>query len=335
VLTLQGRLIIQREGKVVQTLPLNILLIKIGRSPESELSLPHEQISRHHAEIRVGPQGPILTDLGSANGTFIGTRRLLPNQPLLLVDGSTFRVGPYLLIYQASGDAPAVQPQEDLEKRPFQSPVSAQAQPEPLSSTASMPSQPTRQSTPQPLPSPASVARSRSVSALQKRRLLPASLHAESTFLRSLPDIYQENDFLRRFLLIFESIWEPLEWRQDHIEMYVDPCTCPAAFLPWLASWLDLPYHPGWPEARSRRLLTQGMELYRWRGTRYGLALMIEVCTGSIPTITEVPGQPYVFRIQVALPSRADEESVNKELLEELIQVHKPAHTGYILEIIS
>src|SRR5205807_6447131 len=93
----------------------------------------------------------------------------------------------------------------------------------------------------------------------------------ESIYRQYLPDIFQENDFLRRFLRIFEDIWEPLEQRQDHIEMYFDPHTCPASFLPWLASWFDLSLNMHWPEARMRGLLAEAMDLYSLRGTNYGL----------------------------------------------------------------
>ena len=103
------QLIVRREGKVIQTLPLNMPVIRIGRTPENGLSLSDPMVSRAHAELRMELQGLILTDLGSSNGTFIGTQRLLPNQPHVLTPGATFRIGPFLLTYQAS--KPAMQPQ--------------------------------------------------------------------------------------------------------------------------------------------------------------------------------------------------------------------------------
>lgn len=112
--------------------------------------------------------------------------------------------------------------------------------------------------------------------------------------------------------------------------MYFDPRTCPAPFLPWLASWLGLTFNPHWPEARRRRLLAQAMDLYRWRGTHYGLIRMIEVCTGLTPVIIENPLEPFVFRVRITGISKG---VVDKELIEELIRTHKPAHAGYILEV--
>lgn len=66
---------------------------------------------------------------------------------------------------------------------------------------------------------------------LDRRATFPAPLpgaYAPSRYLEFLPRVFADNDFLRGFLLIFESMWEPLEWRQDHIDLYFDPRTCPA-----------------------------------------------------------------------------------------------------------
>jgi phage tail-like protein len=151
-----------------------------------------------------------------------------------------------------------------------------------------------------------------------------------SAYLEDLPVIYQANEFLGRFLLLFEAIWEPLEQRQDNIHMYFDPRTCPPAFLPWLGGWLDVDDQARWPEARLRRLLAEAMDLYHWRGTRYGLTRMLELCTGLSVAITEDAAVPFQFRVKVRLPS---DGSVGTPLIEHLLQVHKPAHAGYILEI--
>jgi phage tail-like protein len=135
--------------------------------------------------------------------------------------------------------------------------------------------------------------------------------------------------FLGRMLVIFEALWEPLEQRQDHIAMYFDPQTCPAELLSWLASWLDVTLDPHWPEDRRRSLLAEAMELYRWRGTTYGLTRMIEVSTGLTPVITDDPNNPFVIRVRVSIPSSS---GVRRDVIENLIREHKPAHVGYVLE---
>lgn len=303
-----AQLIVQTREGVVKTISLQRPVLRIGRNPECDLQLNGGMVSRAHAEIRLGAQGATLTDLGSSNGTFIGERRLLPNHPHLLTDGASFRIGAYRLTYRISAVGPeeadgSALPVPDLPTLPPEG-VTMRVQSQAAAPKAAPPARRT----------------------VEGR---PASL-----YMRFLPDIYQENDFLQRFLHIFEDIWEPLEQRQDYIFLYFDPRTCPLSFLPWLASWLDIPLNPHWPEARQRHLLIQAMELYSWRGTSYGLARLIEICTGLTTEIVEKPNEPFVFHIRISLSSATSGEAVDRAFIEELIQTHKPAHAGYILEVL-
>jgi hypothetical protein len=85
-----------------------------------------------------------------------------------------------------------------------------------------------------------------------------------------------------------------------------------------------------WPETRIRDLLGQVSDLYRWRGTTYGMAQMIEIWTGVSPQIEESPTEPYVFRVRMKAPNGG---SVDRLVVEDLLRAHKPAAAGYILEI--
>jgi phage tail-like protein len=143
--------------------------------------------------------------------------------------------------------------------------------------------------------------------------------------------IFHENDFLLRFLKIFETVWEPLEQRQDHIDMYFSPRTCPAEWLPWFAGWFGLELDPSLSESRVRLLLANTLDIYRWRGTKYGLTKVIEVCLGVRPDVTENPSEPNVFRVRVRLPEDATPDFLPR--LRALISAHKPAHTGYVIEV--
>jgi phage tail-like protein len=340
------QLIVQLEGKIIRVVSLNTPLLTIGRTPENGLTLAHQIISRHHADVRVEERGVTLTDLGSANGTFLNDERLLANQPHLLSDGATFRIGPYSLTYRALRKPAVADDEQEPPQEAPATPTNQQAQETPREEPQKVPADEPEQDAvvefaaiarptdvmPTALPD---VSPSSSV-IMRRERATPVQRGPQeesSLYLRFLPDIFQEDDFLKRFLRIFENIWEPLEHRQDHIEMYFDPRTCPASFLPWLASWLDLPFNPHWPETRHRRLLSAAMELYSWRGTAYGLTRMIEVCTGLTPLIRELPSQPFVFHIRIIPPPGAPAGTVDTDFIEELIQTHKPAHAGYVLEV--
>ena len=48
----------------------------IGRAADCDISIPAEEISRHHAKLQVMPDGVAVEDLGSANGTFVNGKRV-------------------------------------------------------------------------------------------------------------------------------------------------------------------------------------------------------------------------------------------------------------------
>src|SRR6266849_3951979 len=114
-----GQIVIYLEGRVARTLALNVPIVTIGRTPANILPLPHASVSRAHAELRVSPEGVVLTDVGSANGTFIGDVRLAPQQPVQLTPGTVFRIGPFMLRYEAAQVAQAESaPEAAVEERP-------------------------------------------------------------------------------------------------------------------------------------------------------------------------------------------------------------------------
>ena len=48
----------------------------IGRSPTADLVIRDQSVSRRHAHIARTPEGFMLADLGSTNGTWLGSRRI-------------------------------------------------------------------------------------------------------------------------------------------------------------------------------------------------------------------------------------------------------------------
>lgn len=67
--------------------------LKIGRSLDCELTLPHRSVSRVHARIRSLDGKLTITDLGSSNGTFVNDTRVLGIMPLIIDD--CIKIGPY------------------------------------------------------------------------------------------------------------------------------------------------------------------------------------------------------------------------------------------------
>jgi len=304
------QLVIRIAGNIDQTVTLTNPVTTIGRTPDNDISLPNPIISRRHAEIRIGPDGVTLIDLGSDFGTYLNDQPIPAEQPYRLTPGTEFVIGPYVLTYRevAAGESAEVVASEDTDgfeapETVVESPAVAQAARVPIAL------RPPREN--EPVPPPPTNA---------------------SSYIQMLPAPFQENDFLQRFLLIFETIWEPLEQRQDAIEMYFDPKTCPVSFLPWLASWIDMPLDDLWTEDRLRRVLGEATELYRWQGTRYGLERMLEVQAGVHARVIEHADQPYVVEIAISIP---EGNPVDLDDIREIIETHKPAHVGYMLNVES
>ncbi len=180
---------------------------------------------------------------------------------------------------------------------------------------------------------------------------------AKGRLLKYLPALYTEQDeFMGRFVMLFESFWEPTGDRIDHIHAYLDPRLTPPDLLPWLATWVDLTFDEQWPEEKRRQLLSAMVPLYRQRGTRHGLQRYLEIYTGQTPRITEhrahnfVLGPitrlgpsaalgrhnlSYTFDVYLRLPLAENEtkQLERRRKIEAIIEAEKPAHTGYTLVI--
>jgi phage tail-like protein len=174
----------------------------------------------------------------------------------------------------------------------------------------------------------------------------------ESEYLRYLPGIYQQNDFARRFLAIFESVLQPLERMVDNLPMYTEPELAPAEFLPWLARWVALSLDQSWPASRQRALIADAVEIYRWRGTQRGVKLHIKAYTGSEPVIQEyydgfILGRQGGLGLTTTLGRSTSDSSlfvvavfvsgtkgVAESVLQSIVDADKPAHTSYRLHVV-
>jgi pSer/pThr/pTyr-binding forkhead associated (FHA) protein len=87
-----GRVFVLAEGALT-----------IGRQEGNTIVIDDRQLSRSHARVANGPDGPIITDLGSANGTYVNDQRIDAPQPLH--PGDRLRLGETILLVESESTA--------------------------------------------------------------------------------------------------------------------------------------------------------------------------------------------------------------------------------------
>ncbi len=187
-----------------------------------------------------------------------------------------------------------------------------------------------------------------------------------SSYLHYLPAIFSVDPFLGRFLLAFEQVLTRLQGGEADVQRGLeeiiadiaklfDPNETPEEFLQWLAGWVALSLRADWTPDQQRQFLARVVPLYRRRGTKKNLAELLRIYTGLEPVITEAEGTvfqigvhstigldtqlsgsaPHYFRVTVTM-AKPDPATLQRQhqIVTALIDLEKPAHTAYDLNII-
>lgn len=121
--------------------------------------------------------------------------------------------------------------------------------------------------------------------------------YPHSSLVRYLPALYQDNsdgqEFLERFLSVFETELLATEEIIDRIPSIFDPMAVPDELLYWLAGWLSLDLYELLGK-RNREFIQTAMALYRKKGTISGLGDLVSFLTGRRCCVKEYANN--VFR---------------------------------------
>jgi len=96
-------LLVQRGPDAGARFLLDRDTVTVGRHPDSDIFLDDISVSRRHATFDRSPQGYVVTDLGSLNGTYVNRDRI--DGPITLSGGDEVQIGKYRLIYFAGSAA--------------------------------------------------------------------------------------------------------------------------------------------------------------------------------------------------------------------------------------
>lgn len=168
---------------------------------------------------------------------------------------------------------------------------------------------------------------------------------------RLLPLVYQRavqpGNPLFAILDVMEMMHAPSESALDRLEVNFDPYRAPDAFVPYLASWVDLEVlldvpRTGSPSStpslstglgRLRELTRAAVTLSQWRGTRKGLCLFLETATGKKgfeidEQVAGPDGKIKPFHLRITAPSELAEHRI---LIQRIVELEKPAYVTYEL----
>ena len=87
-----GSLNIQGGPNSGMTIPLSGRPVTLGRRSDNDVVVDETSVSRQHALVIATPNGFVLRDLNSTNGTFINRQRIAPGE-LQLKHGDSIRLG--------------------------------------------------------------------------------------------------------------------------------------------------------------------------------------------------------------------------------------------------
>ncbi len=116
------RLIIIDNNKPVKIYYLKNEINLIGRGRSNLINIPDSFASKQHAVIRYTPNGLIISDLGSKNGTFLNGEKILKGEYRFLKDGDLIKVGNTSFVIEIPGikysEMKKAEEQKVYEKKP-------------------------------------------------------------------------------------------------------------------------------------------------------------------------------------------------------------------------
>lgn len=106
-----------------------------------------------------------------------------------------------------------------------------------------------------------------------------------------LPLAMLDDDFLVRFLGIFQEMADTYMVQVDNLDHVADTTVAPDRMVRALGSWLGVPpIDPSLPDEVQRRIVREYGQMLQWRGTAMGLRHLLEMITEEPAEIIDSAG---------------------------------------------
>ena len=166
-------------------------------------------------------------------------------------------------------------------------------------------------------------------------RSIDLAVKSTAEYMRFLPELYSYDDFVNRFLMMFESFWKPVNQQISQIENYFDPDLTPDQFLNWLASWVGMEIDDTFPKDRIRMLIRNAIPFFHCRGTAQSLKLFLEMYSGGKVEISERKAHNMVLGGAMGLGdglALGKENKPNTVLVDMTVSASELERTGFTKE---
>jgi phage tail-like protein len=127
--------------------------------------------------------------------------------------------------------------------------------------------------------------------------------------INQLPVGMTEDDFLVRYLGIFQALADTVIEQVDNLPKMFDPSVAPDEMVRTMAQWLGVEWvDSSLPDRVQREIVRRYAELIQWRGTKTGVRMLLELLTdgpvevrdtGGVFPEGESPGAPSHVRLDV------------------------------------
>lgn len=111
-------------------------------------------------------------------------------------------------------------------------------------------------------------------------------IYPDISLMRNVPSIFhadgdERDPLLRQLVGVLEATTQRIDEDIAGLARNLDPMRAPAAWLDFMAAWLDLPWHNALSPKEKQCLLQHAEDLTRWRGTARGLEILLKCLCGD------------------------------------------------------
>jgi phage tail-like protein len=116
-------------------------------------------------------------------------------------------------------------------------------------------------------------------------------MRRDDWLLHQLPVGMTEDDFLVRFVTIFQRVADTVVDQVDGVEHAFDPTVAPDNMVRLMAEWFGVDWVDSSLDVRlQREIVMRYAELIPWRGTRRGMVELLELLTGADVEVRDTGG---------------------------------------------